>query len=100
MMAFDRTPSAPTLEPETVDALRTALARSVGQRKHDDDLRDTLNRAAKEARVKGMQPERLLVLLKEIWYSVPAVSTAASHETEQSLLQELITRCIQQYYGS
>lgn len=99
MMAFDRTPSRPALEPETVQALRNALATSVAQGNHVDNLRDLLCKAAGDARSKGMQAEQLLVTLKEIWYSMPEVSNATSAVAENALLQELISRCIQEYYA-
>lgn len=99
MMAFDRTPSRPALEPETVDALRNALATSVARGNHVDNLRDLLCRAAADARSKDMQAEQLLVVLKEIWYSMPDVSNATSPTLENSLLQELVSRCIQEYYA-
>lgn len=98
-MAFDRTPSRPALEPETVDALRKALATSVAQGNHVDNLRDLLCVAAGDARSKGMQAEQLLVSLKEIWYSMPEVSSATSAAIENALLQDLISRCIQEYYA-
>jgi hypothetical protein len=99
MMAFDRTPSRPALEPETVDALRRTLATSVAHGNHADELHDLLCRAAGDARAKGMQAEQLLISLKEIWYSMPEVTTASSPAIENSLLQELISRCIQEYYA-
>ncbi len=99
MMAFDRTPSSPTLDPATVAALRTALTRSVTQGNHADDLRELLCRAAEEAREKGIQAERLLIILKDIWYSLPGVAVVSTSNTEQSLLQDLISRCIHEYYA-
>jgi hypothetical protein len=99
MMAFDRTPSRPSLEPETVDALRRAFASSVARGNHVDNLRDLLCHAAADARGKGMQAEQLLVALKEMWYSMPEVSSASSAVVENALLQELISRCIQEYYA-
>jgi hypothetical protein len=99
MMAFERTPSRPSLEPETVEALRSALATSVTQGNHVDNLRDLLCRTAADARSKGMQAEQLLVTLKEIWYTMPEVASAPSTAVENTLLQELISRCIQEYYA-
>ena len=99
MMAFDRTPSRPTLEPETLAALTAALSASVERGNPADELRELLYSASREAREKGIQAERLLLILKEIWYSLPAVSAAPSSAEEQALLQELISRCIQQYYA-
>jgi len=98
-MAFDRTPSQPSLAPETVEALRQALTRSVNTGNHSDDLRGLLCDAAAEARDKGIQAERLLLILKDIWYGLPQVASAASPDAENALLQELISRCIQQYYS-
>jgi hypothetical protein len=99
MMAFDPTPQRPALEPETVDALRAALASSLARGNHADGLRDLLCRAAADARAKGIQAEQLLITLKEIWYSMPEVSNAASSSVDNSLLQELVSRCIQEYYA-
>ena len=99
MMAFDRTSPAPELDPATVHVLRTVLGRSAAQGNHEDELRTVLRKAAREARDKGIQPERLLVLLKDIWYSLPEVVSARSSASENALLQELISRCIQEYYA-
>lgn len=99
MMAFDRTPSRPNLDPETVEALRSALARSVAEGNHTDDLRSLLCRAAEDARSKGIQAEQLLLILKDIWYGLPQLTSAASTDVENLLLQELISRCIQEYYS-
>jgi hypothetical protein len=98
MMAFDRTPTQPNLDAETVDALRTTLRRSVSQGNHTDELRDLLCRAADEARTKGIQAERLLIVLKDIWYGLPEVADAGA-EHANVLLQQLISRCIQEYYS-
>jgi hypothetical protein len=98
-MAFDRTPSSPTLDPATVDALRTTLAQSVKQRNHQDELRGLLCKAAEEARDRGILAERLLIILKDIWYSLPDLASAPSSDIENELLQELISRCIQEYYA-
>jgi hypothetical protein len=99
MMAFDRTSDTPGLEQATVEALRTALARSVVEGNHVDDLRELLCRAAGEARSKGILAEQLLVILKAIWYSLPRVASAPSPAAENMLLQQLISRCIHEYYS-
>jgi hypothetical protein len=99
MMAFDRSPSISNLEPKTVEAIRDALTRSLAQGNHADDLRELLCTVAEEARAKGIQAERLLVILKDLWYSLPAVAAASSTGVESTLLQELISRCIQEYYA-
>ena len=99
MMAFDRTPSRPALDPQTVESLRTAMAASVAQGNHVQDLRQILCNSAEDARSKGIQAEQLLVILKEIWYSLPQLGGTGSAGVETVLLQELISRCIQEYYA-
>jgi hypothetical protein len=99
MMAFDRTPSSPTLDSDTIGALRAALTRSAKQGNHADDLRELLCRAADEARTRGISAERLLIILKGIWYGLPEVAGAPAGDTANTLLQELISRCIQEYYS-
>ena len=98
-MAFDRSPSIPNLEPETVEAIRAVLSRSVSRGNHSDELRDLLCTAAEEARTKGIQAERLLVILKDIWYSIPRVTPASPGSVDSALLQELVSRCIKEYYA-
>jgi hypothetical protein len=99
MMAFDRTPATPDLDPQTIAALRATLQKSADRGSHDDELRDVLCRAADEARRKGIHAERLLVVLKELWYSMPPIAGASSTDTSHSLLQELVSRCIHEYYS-
>ena len=99
MMAFDRVPSSPSLDESTVAALRSTLAKSVSQGNHADELRELLCRAAGEAREKGIQAERLLIVLKDIWYSLPGVAHGIANDVENGLLQDLISRCIHEYYA-
>jgi len=99
MMAFERTPGGASLDPETVAELKAALQRSVTTGNHGDELKDLLARAAGEARKKGLQAEHLLVALKDIWYSLPQLAGSPSSDVQSRLLQQLIARCIQEYYA-
>lgn len=98
MMAFERSPSTP-LDPSTISELRVALAQSVEAGDHSEQLKSLLARAATEARQKGIQAEQLLVSLKDIWYSLPDLASNPPDERQTRLLQQLIARCIQEYYG-
>jgi hypothetical protein len=100
MMAHTSDSPPPALDADTVAAVRTTLTRYVREGNHTAELRELLMRVAAEARAKGIMAERLLVLLKEIWGSLPEVRQAErARITEQNtLLQQLITRCIQEYY--
>lgn len=99
MMAFERTPS-PRLEPDTMEALREVMDRAVRRGNHGDELHDILCRAAAEAHEKGIQAEQLLLVMKELWHSLPELNRASDTDRQTTLLQELITHCIQRYYAS
>jgi len=99
MMAFEKRPDAPGLEPKTIDALRAAFARSVSTGNHQDTLRDLLCETAAEAREKGMRAEQLLIALKDIWFSLPELTRKTPTDVDNGLLQDLISRCIREYYA-
>ena len=99
MMAFDRTPSLPVLEPQTVDALRTAFRSSIATGSHPADLRELLCTAALEAREKGIPAERLLITLKDVWHTILETDEPAPNTDGTALLQQLVSRCIQEYYA-
>jgi hypothetical protein len=98
-MAFDRMPS-PKLEVDTVDALRAVMQRAVHRGDHGQELQEVLVRAATEAREKDIHAEQLLIFMKDLWYSLPDVRRADDSDRQTELLQELISRCITQYYAS
>jgi hypothetical protein len=99
MMAFDRTPG-PALDPATLAELRACLVRAVQQGDHDQELRVVLAKAAAEARGRGVLAEQLLLALKDVWYSLPQVTHHTGSEVHTRLLQQLIARCIQEYYAN
>ena len=98
MMAFDRTP-APRLEADTLEALRSVMQRAMRRGDHDQELQQVLSRAATEARDKDIHAEQLLVMMKDLWHSLPDVRQAEDTDRQTELLQELISRCISQYYA-
>lgn len=100
MMAFDRIPGPHSLDAATVDELRQALTRSLENGVHGDDLKAALASCAAEARRKGILAEQLLLTLKDIWYSLPQVTKHSGNEVQTRLLQQLIARCIQDYYAN
>jgi hypothetical protein len=100
MMAFDRSSSSSALDPTTVTELRSALSRSAQAGDHGDELKGLLVRAAAEAKQRGVQAEQLLVALKDIWYSLPHLATQPGSDVRTRLLQQLIARCIQEYYAT
>lgn len=99
MMAFDRNSGASALDPVIMTELRMALSRSVQSGNHGEELKTLLARAAGDARSRGLQAEQLILVLKDVWSSVPHLSMQSNNETQTRLLQQLIARCIQAYYG-
>ena len=97
-MAFERTPHvSPRLCPETMQQLSEVMDRAVRRGDHSDELHTLLCRAAEEARERGIRAEQLLVIMKDVWHSLPALQQGDS-ERQTELLQELISHCIRQYY--
>ena len=98
-MASEPTRSVPELDPHTVEAMRTSFAESISLGRHSDALGDLLCRATREARDKGIEAERLLVTVKDVWYGLPRSARNTLTDQEHRLLQELVSRCIQEYYS-
>jgi hypothetical protein len=100
MMAFERSPIAAALDETTTAELRTALSRSLETGGHGDELRDLLKRAAADARKRGVLAEQLLLALKDVWYSLPEINRQVGSGVQTRLLQQLVSRCIQEYYAT
>jgi len=99
MMAPDRTPSAPSLDPDTLSALRSVFGRSISDGSHPAELRELLCTAAREAREKQIPAERLLIVLKDTWHSLLVMSDPSASSNGPELLQELVSHCIREYYA-
>jgi hypothetical protein len=101
MMAQSSTPPPPhQLSDATVDLLRSALTSYIRSSNGSaEGLKPALLAVAAEARQAGMYPERLLILLKDIWFTLPAVRAMDDIDRRNRLLQQLVTACIREYYG-
>lgn len=99
MMAFERS-SNPGLDPAILAELRAALSRSLAAGAHGEELKGLLRRLAVEARERGLHAEQLLVALKEVWYDLPEMSVRPGDEMQTQLQQQLIARCIKEYYAA
>ena len=100
MMAYHSGPPSRELSEDTVDRLRAALAQFVIDGGETGELRDALCRMAREARTKEILPERVLVMLKDVWHALPDVRNAADPREKSRLLQRLVTLCIKEYYSA
>jgi hypothetical protein len=99
MMAHDSTPDANALADETIDAVRIALIEYVDAPSRGERLGTALHMMAREARDRSILPERLLIVLKDIWYSLPSVRAMKEQEDQVRLLQRVVTMCIKEYYA-
>lgn len=98
-MSLEPTPTSPSLDATTVQALRAMLGRSAANGSHDARLDDLLCTTAADARNKGIRVEQLLIMLKDIWYALPEVAARTASDVDNALLQDLISRCIRDYYA-
>jgi len=100
MMAHDSGPPPVTgLAEETVERARAALSHYLENADvAGEELRSALDAMASEARAKSMLPEQLLVVLKDVWYALPAVRSLDDSAAQIRLLQRVVTMCIKEYY--
>jgi hypothetical protein len=99
MMAHDSSPGPVSLADETIEAVRSALVAYVDAPNNGERLRQALHAMAAEARTTSMFPERLLILLKDIWYGLPAVRSLKDSNEQVRLLQRVVSICIREYYA-
>ena len=98
MMAHDSSFDSSELSEETIEAVRSALVSYVDAPSRGERLHETLNTMAAEARARCILPEHLLVVLKDIWYSLPSVREISDPAEQVRLLQRVVTMCIKAYY--
>lgn len=98
MMAQDSTPNRPELSPASVEGLRFALTTFLSSTGDVTSLQPALRDIALEARAREIRAEQLLVLLKDIWFSLPQIARAPEGDDQNRLLQRVVTLCIREYY--
>jgi hypothetical protein len=101
MMAHDpsQIPSS-HLEDETVAAVRLALRAYLRDGNDLAAVQPALVLMAGEARSRSILPEQLLVVLKDVWSSLPEVRSTHESREQISLLQRVVTMCIKEYYSA
>jgi hypothetical protein len=91
---------------ETIAVLRDALRGQValiepGVRPAGGSpaLGAALRRLSTEARARGVRAERVIILLKEVWQSLPEVASLDTEPRERArLLDRIVTWSIEAYY--
>jgi len=98
-MAQDAEPPVErTLDSGTLERIRELLGRYIESPDSNvDGLRDALRDLADDARARQIPPEYLLVVLKDLWRSLPQLRSATPSD-EARLLQRVVSMSIAQYY--
>ena len=101
MMAQDSS-NAPSsrLDDETVSAVRHALRTYLNDSRDSSTLQAPLLRMASEARTRQILPEQLLIVLKDVWNSLPEVRAMTDAHEQIGMLQRVVTMCIKEYYSA
>lgn len=98
-MDVDNSPPSPALADETLRAVDRALAAYLATPPRPAELDGALTIFATEARAKAILPERLIVILKDLWFARPEVDAIPSTADQSRLLERVVTMCIKRYYG-
>lgn len=65
----------------------------------DPELARVLRQIVTEARNRHVRAEQLVVILKNVWDTLPDARFAIDREAQTQARQRLITLCIKAYYG-
>ncbi len=100
MMAHDSSHVPPgQLDQATIAALQSALRDYVAVGA-SSSLPESLVLLADEAREKHILPEQLLIVLKDLWNSLPEVRAMTDSRQHARLLERVVTMCIKEYYSA
>jgi hypothetical protein len=101
MMAHDSSHTPPSrLDDATVAAVRDALRTYLSRSSEPAALQRALVRMSAEARDRSILPEHLLVVLKDVWGTLPEVRAMTDTAEQVRLLQRVVTMCIKEYYSA
>ena len=98
MMASDSSLPPGRLDDASLDALRRALRAYLHDSEDASGLQAALGLVSTEARARHILPEQLLVMLKELWNTLPEVRAMTDAGEQVRLLQRVVTMCIREYY--
>ncbi len=101
MMAHDSSnPPSSRLDDETVSAVRVALRAYLRDSTDPSALQASLLMLASEARARAILPEQLLIVLKDVWHTLPEVRSMTDTREHIGMLQRVVTMCIKEYYSA
>jgi hypothetical protein len=92
-----------SLDPATVEALRTCIAqRWRAFERAEQELVDTVSRAAQEARSRGLRPEELVIALKALEEDVmgqPGALRGTDPDARRRFREWLVSSCVKAYFA-
>lgn len=80
------------------EMLRAALRQALRPGTADAEYREAMRRACAVARQEGIQPEHLLVALKQAWQELPETRRML-RDTRETTLSSVVTLCIEEYFS-
>jgi len=97
---IDPTPGAASrLDEPAVELVRVALRRYAGEGADSAPLRTSLATLSAHARDRGVLPEHLVVLVKNLWSAMPEVRTIHDVGDQLRRQQAVVTMCIKEYFS-
>jgi hypothetical protein len=87
------------LSPASIQALRRALRSHLSPSAPRGVLRPAITTICAEARQREITPERLLVIIKEMWRVLPEVQNLPRGAERDGLLERVITISIEEFFG-
>ncbi|MDB4880651.1 MAG: hypothetical protein JWL60_2097 [Gemmatimonadetes bacterium] len=86
------------LDHSAVQGVRAALQRFLLDGADPAPLRAALTHFTAHARERRVQPEQLLVVLKEVWNGMPEVRAMHDVGDQVRMQQLVVTMCIKEYF--
>ncbi len=87
------------IDEDLLESLRAALRRRLRGYDEDGAVRSALQAMARVARERNVRAEHVVMMLKELWRSLPEVQRSRNSLEHARLLERLVTICIDAYYG-
>lgn len=100
MMAHDSSTPRGQISAEAIARLEAALEKYLRSGSDAGDLQAAIRAVSAEARTHSIHAEQILVLLKDLWFGLPQIRSAAPGDTQPELLQRAVTLCIREYYAT
>ena len=99
-MAPDSPNTRQQLSTQAIARLEAALERYLQSSSDVSELQAAIRALSAEARARNIHAEQILVLLKDLWFGLPQIRSAAPGDTQPEMLQRAVTLCIREYYAS